>query len=271
MEKTGLHRDTIDKFYTRPAVVEACIQMFQKHVLIDIHDLIIEPSAGNGAFIEKIKSLASNVLFLDLQPEHDEIIQQDYLAFDYSNIKKKYKKIHVMGNPPFGRQSSIAIKFIKKSCEFCDSLSFILPKSFKKDSLKRIFPLYFHMAHEADLPEKSFMLDNIEYDVPCIFQIWIKRTSNRSVVERVAPLGFEFVDKPDAHISFRRVGANAGAIDTSFHDKSPQSHYFIRFTRTDSIPDILHRLSRAQFDNDNTVGPRSISKQELIYQFNRLV
>ena len=52
-----------------------------------------------------------------------------------------FKKIHIIGNPPFGRQSSLAIKFIKKSAEFCDSISFILPKSFKKDSLKKHFPL----------------------------------------------------------------------------------------------------------------------------------
>ena len=53
---------------------------------------------------------------------------------------KNYKNIHIIGNPPFGRQSSLAIKFIKKSCEFCDTLSFILPKSFKKESLKKHFP-----------------------------------------------------------------------------------------------------------------------------------
>ena len=47
------------------------------------------------------------------------------------------RKIHVIGNPPFGRQSSLAIKFIKKSCSFSDTISFILPKSFKKDSMKK--------------------------------------------------------------------------------------------------------------------------------------
>ena len=31
-----------------------------------------------------------------------------------SVAKKDYKKIHIIGNPPFGRQSSSAIKFIKK-------------------------------------------------------------------------------------------------------------------------------------------------------------
>ena len=39
-----------------------------------------------------------------------------------------FNKIHIIGNPPFGRQSSLAIKFIKKSVEYCDSISFILPK-----------------------------------------------------------------------------------------------------------------------------------------------
>ena len=66
-----------------------------------------------------------------MEPENDEIIKQDYLEFDF-NLQNSYKRIHIVGNPPFGRQSSLAIKFIKKSCEYCDSISFILPKSFKK-------------------------------------------------------------------------------------------------------------------------------------------
>ena len=66
-----------------------------------------------------------------MEPENSEIMKQDYLNFDYNTmIKKKFNKIHVIGNPPFGRQSSLAIKFIKKSLEYCDSISFILPKSF---------------------------------------------------------------------------------------------------------------------------------------------
>ena len=45
------------------------------------------------------------------------------------------------------------------------------------------------------------------------------------------PQGFTFVKKTEnPDISFRRVGVNAGAIDSDIHTKSIQSHYFIKFT-----------------------------------------
>ena len=140
----GLNRDTIDKYYTKGNVVDLCLNFVKTNIQINkVDDVIIEPNAGNGSFIAGIKSLTRNFKFYDLEPNNDEIIKQDYLIYDYANIKKNYSKIHIIGNPPFGRQSSLAIKFIKKSCIFCDSVSFILPKSFKKDSLKKTFPLNF--------------------------------------------------------------------------------------------------------------------------------
>ena len=110
--------------------------MYGKYIDIDIddNDIIIEPSAGNGSFIDEIKKTVNNYIFYDIEPENDEIIEQDYLLVNSDDFKDC--NIHVVGNPPFGRQSSLAIKFIKKSCEFCDTISFILPKSFKKDNLK---------------------------------------------------------------------------------------------------------------------------------------
>ena len=81
---------------------------------------------------------------------------QDFLKyFPHSNT---FNKIHVIGNPPFGRQSSLAIKFIRHSAKFCNTISFILPKSFKKDSMRNKVPLDFHLIHEK---EKS--LKNLSY------------------------------------------------------------------------------------------------------------
>ena len=53
----GLKRNTIDKYYTNDVVVELCLNLVKKYIKITSEDLIIEPSAGNGSFIEKIKSL----------------------------------------------------------------------------------------------------------------------------------------------------------------------------------------------------------------------
>ena len=147
-----------------------------------------------------------------------------------------------------------------------------MPKSFKKDSLKKTFPLNFHLVFEMDLPDKSFLVDGKEHDVPCIFQIWKKETTNRIVNAKLEPLHFMFVGKTDnPHISFRRVGVNAGTIDDKIDEKSIQSHYFIKFINGKSTRDNIDKLSTITYSFNNTVGPRSISKQELIKEFNHML
>jgi predicted RNA methylase len=265
----GLKRNVIDKFYTKPEVVNICIQFIRDNMEFSDNDVVIEPSSGNGSFIGGIKSLSKNFIFYDLEPQHIEITQQDYLLFNPNEIKSKYENIHIIGNPPFGRQSSLAIKFIKKSCEFAESVSFILPKSFKKDSLKNKIPYKFHLIFECDLPSHSFLVNEEEYDVPCVFQIWKRMDGNRPIVEKIEPINFMFVGKIDnPDISFRRVGVNAGVISKDIEGKSIQSHYFIKFTNDNVLDDNISLLSQITFDFNNTVGPKSISRQELIHKFN---
>lgn len=297
----GLKRNAIDKFYTKTSTVDICIEHIKKNISIHPTDLIIEPSAGNGSFINSIKTLSQNTLFYDIEPEHIEIIQCDYLNCNNANLirggeadkknwkfrfleeaeaesktePKEFKKVHIIGNPPFGRQSSTAIRFIKKSCEFCDTISFILPKSFKKDSLKRCFSPYFHLIFEIDLPENSFLVDGKEYNVESLFQIWEKKDIKRPAISILEPINYRFVDKtanPD--ISFRRVGVYAGKIDIDVMDKSIQSHYFIQFTEIlepEKKYKMIDQLKKINFSHNNTVGPRSISKQEIIKAFNECI
>jgi hypothetical protein len=266
----GLNRNPIDKFYTKDSVVKSCLNLVKKYIEINTDDLIVEPSAGNGSFITGIKSLTRNFRFYDLEPDNDEIIKQDYLLYNCGIIKNTFSKIHIIGNPPFGRQSSLAIKFIKKSCEFCNSLSFILPKSFKKDSLKKTFPLNFHLIFEIDLPDNSFLVDGVEHNVETVFQIWEKKDILRTTIKNDEPLNFAFVGKTEnPDISFRRVGVNAGVIDTRIDNKSIQSHYFIKFKNGND--NNIDKLKAIQFNHNNTVGPRSISKQELIKEFNKYI
>ena len=271
-QRKGLKRNTIDKYYTKSSVVKQCINLIKKYINISNNDLIIEPSAGNGSFIENIKKISPNYKFYDLEPEHDEIEKQDFLKFDCKEIKQKYKNIHIIGNPPFGRQASLAIKFIKKCCLFSNSISFILPKSFKKDSMKKFFDKNYHLIHEMDLPDNSFLVNIDEHDVPCVFQIWQYKEEVRNEIEKKIPLNFKFVKKEDnPDISFRRVGVNAGKITTEINDKSFQSHYFIKFTNDKTIDENIRNLKSIKFNFNNTVGPRSISKPELINQFNKFL
>lgn len=270
IQTTGLMRNTLDKYYTKPAIADHCISLVRTHVTIDPADLIIEPSAGNGAFIQQIKTLSPNYTFYDLEPEHAEIRRQDFLTLDILPLQAR--PTHIIGNPPFGRQSTLAIKFIKKCCQFANSISFILPKSFKKDSMRKYFAANYHLVHEYELPEKSFLVNDIERDVPCVFQIWILRPTPRAAIIIAEPLHFKFVtpdDSPD--ISFRRVGINAGTISQEVSNKSIQSHYFIKFTNGLSVPANLDKLTNMTFPFNNTVGAKSISKCEVITKFNSLL
>ena len=95
----------------------------------------------------------------DIDPKKGYMIEKDFLKLDlekYNQAKQEVPhRIHCIGNPPFGRQSSTARKFIKKCSLFCDTISFILPKSFRKESYQKAFPLNFHLVKEYDLKKDS--------------------------------------------------------------------------------------------------------------------
>lgn len=241
-------KSEFDKFYTKFEIVDLCIKLIH----FEKYKSIIEPSAGNGSFSNKI----INCIAYDIKPENTSIIKQNFLT-----LKPDFKSpVLVIGNPPFGRQNSLALKFIKKSCIFCNTLAFILPKSFKKQSLQNKIPVYFHLIQQIDLPENSFILDNKDYDVPCIFQIWELKNYKRKIDKTIkSSKYFKFVKKnefPD--YSIRRVGFYAGKIDKDI-DKNIQTHYFIKILDNQ----FLELYNKITFDFDNTVGPRSISKQEI--------
>ena len=278
----GLKRNPIDKFYTKKEISELCLQYIKQNLTIDENDICIEPSAGNGSFIDGIKKISKKYFFYDIEPEEKEIIKKDYLditPYDFKTNVYPNRKVHVIGNPPFGRQSSMAIKFIKKSAEFCDTISFILPKSFKKDSLKQKIPKYFHLLFQIDLPENSFLVNGIEHNVSSIFQIWEKKEYERSDIQKEEPKKFIFIrktdicDKPSDSkiVSFRRVGVNSGMIDKLYKNKSIQSHYFIEFINDKTVDENITLLQSVKFQHNNTTGPLSISKQELIKEFNKIL
>jgi len=262
----GLQRAGLEKFYTNPVIAEKCFQLFLQHVKPAHEDLLIEPSAGDGSFVRLMKEFPST-FFCDIQPEHPDVKSMDFLK-EY--VPPKDRKIHVIGNPPFGRQSSLARSFIKKCGSFAASISFILPKSFKKESFQRSFPERYHLVYQEDLPDDSFLVEGKTYSVPCVFQIWIRKEEVRPSETIESPSFYLFVKKnQDPDFSIRRVGIYAGKVDSKTDDKSEQSHYFLKLTV--DIPTFLEDYQRSvTFDFNNTVGPKSISKPELIKRLNRM-
>jgi predicted RNA methylase len=249
-------KSELDKFYTKVNLAKYLITK----VNINDYDLIVDPCCGDGAFFSNITF--SNKIGIDILPHIEDVIQHDFLTWDYSSIKYPKSKVLTISNPPFGKQGSLAMDFIKRSFEFSDTIAFILPLSFAKSSIKNRLPDFLHLEYEEILPDNSFLLDGSDYDVKCVFQIWKRKDSKRESIESVKELGFKYTkNKIISNLSVRRVGVYAGK---AFHDidKSEQSHYFLILDDISKLDKLINELNKKTWI-DLTVGPRSISKGEL--------
>ena len=185
-------KSTNDKFYTNPIIVDKlldCLNLMK-------YDLIIEPSAGNGSFSNKIIKNKNNLISLDIEPEDSYIQKQNW--FDYK-VPVEYKKVLILGNPPFGINNKLSMDFIKHSLSFDNvtTIAFILPNVFNKHTKQKIFPQEWKLVRVIELPKNSFLLNNEEYHVPCSFYIWTKEFS-------ITDLRFDF-EKYQYHNDFNII------------------------------------------------------------------
>jgi len=281
-QDTGKFRqNSKDQFYTTETLAVQCVQdivntLKSKTQTEAAKYLWIEPSAGKGAFIRSVPKKAE-VIGIDIEPKAPGIIEADFLEWIPPTTTKK---IISFGNPPFGKQSSLAKAFIKKCCRFSDIVAFILPISFTKPSMSRAFDSMFHCVLSKELPADSFEINEGEkYSVLCVFQIWQKRKDARNDEKKVSPEHFTYVKNPDtdAHdVAFRRVGVYAGRcfkiVENSAASFSKQSHHFMLFDdiARPHIDVILKRVNEHTFPS-NTVGPRSLSKSEINTVINSII
>lgn len=174
------------------------------------------------------------------------------------------------GSGPFGTNGNIALNFIKES-SFADGIAFILPKSFKKESVKNRIPLNFTLKLEQDLPSNSFILNGNTYNVPCVFQYWIKSDIPRTIIKgSVKSDIIEFVDKDKAYFRIQRVGGSAGKASKDIN-KSISSNYFLKNISNIDTDILITMINNHIFPTINdTVGPRSLSKRELVKEIKNI-
>lgn len=246
----------LDQFYTNRPLAKKCLETaisLKGKLLLDF-DTWLEPSAGEGSFYDL---LPNNKLGLDLEPKSNGIIQADFL-----NYRLPDNKYFTIGNPPFGKNSSLALKFINKASEKSVAIAFILPRTFKKISLINKVDEFLHLEYEEDLPKNSFNYNGLPYDVPCVFQVWVKKEYPRTkILPTLTHEDFIFTNKENASFAIQRVGNAAGRVKTDFKHVASASHYFISANEdTRKIFDLINWNSVKH----NTAGNPSISKSELI-------
>ena len=180
-KNTGTHDD---KFYTPIDTANQLIKLVNAHQSLTGFKRIIEPSAGNGAILKPLQTALDSIswdgelLAYDLIPEYTSIKQMNWLerknangdddlSFPYyTKMDKKAlwddgARTLVIGNPPFGRNGSLALKFINEATAFNPSMiAFILPKSFMKASMQSKINNMYAINECIEVENDKYILPN---------------------------------------------------------------------------------------------------------------
>ncbi|MBU4689963.1 hypothetical protein KQ873_02855 [Mycoplasma zalophidermidis] len=169
MKINSISKD-LDQFYTNPLVCDNLVKIIKKTIPLQFKKNILEPSAGTGNFIDSLKSIGykGNILAYDIEPKYKNIIKQDYLKLNIPYDKNRL----IIGNPPFGRRGKLALDFLNKGLEESDYVCYILPNIFKRFSIQKRVKKNAKLILSLDLDEDSFIVNDREYAVKCVFQIW---------------------------------------------------------------------------------------------------
>ena len=177
-----------DKFYTHPDIAKRFVDTVNQYTSLERFDLVIEPSAGSGNILQY---LPSNAIGMDIEPEGDNILQQDFFTYEspYHPLTNNIR-IATVTNPPFGSgyMNPLAKGFFKHAETFSELIAFIVPAKWSTSwkvqfQLDRSFGLY----HSELLPEYSFVFNGEPYDVPCCMQVWSKVSLGKDIRIRKRP------------------------------------------------------------------------------------
>jgi hypothetical protein len=263
-------RNNLDQYFTKDETIKMCMT-FLKNNNIDIleFDEIIEPSAGSGNWLKYLDKYDA----YDIEPLNENIKKADFLKIDYQ--KYLNKKVLVIGNPPFGKNASLAVKFFNYSSLFSNTICFIVPRTFRKESIKSRLNENFHLINEFIIPDFSYYEPcaiNKSISISTTFQIWQKKQQKRiDEEEKNNQFKFEWCEfNKDPVFAIRRVGAYAGKV-FKYNEQSIASHFYIK--NKDYDLETYDQFYKLYFTNIfsckfDVAGNPSITKKEFENYFN---
>ena len=276
MATASTRQEGLDKFYTVPSVAKECLQTIGQRYSWESWDFVVEPSAGNGSFFFQIPT--AKKVGIDLVPGDSRIQTQDFFTF----CPSVSGKILVVGNPPFGKVSSLAVKFFNHAATFASVIAFIVPRTFRRRSVQNKLHTSFHLVHDTELP-----LEPCAFSPPmmakCCFQIWEKRSEQR-VVEALSlthphwtflsygPLDTDGQPTPplNADFALRAYGGSCGdLVCQGLTSLRPKSWHWIKATIDKDL--LMQRLSTLDYSiSQDTARQNSIGRAELVLLYQQV-
>lgn len=262
----------LEQYFTCRHLAAKCLAAVEKHFSLATFAMVLEPSAGDGAFFSLLPQ--SNRIGIDLEPLADGILKADFFQWEPPLFEDN---ILTIGNPPFGQRGALAVDFVNRACQFSRVVAFILPRTFRKDTFyNRVDPM-FHLVEQFDCDD--FRTPGGEkVAVKSVFQIWERRSKKRAAITR--DLSHEDFELKHAHLSriseeellnlradydfaIAQVGSNFTPKDVSEVTKG--SYWYVKALKP-GVREVFEKLDFDFLDGLN-LSFKSLSKKDIIQAY----
>jgi predicted RNA methylase len=192
----------------------------------------VEPAGGTGNFIFAAQMAGiTNIKSWDIEPKSAGIVKGNFLEQDLSKLARP---LIVYGNPPFGRNNSLAVKFFNHASEHADVIAFLVPRSWRKWSVHNKLDKRFELVSDIDVDE------------------------DRGYIKKV---GFE-----DADVSMTVFGHGCGKVKREFPRVSNSTQMFLQ--ADEYVIKALEKIDFSEF-YERTAYVEALSIKEIMYCLNR--
>jgi hypothetical protein len=180
---------------------------------------------------------------------------------DFLEWQPEMKFDVIVGNPPYGKNASLAVKFLNKAVELTDHISYVLPRSFRKPSILNRVNRNLHLILDEDTPDETF-----GGTIITCYQKWEVQENERELIKtQTTHPDFRFVKKGEGNLFVGRAGAVSGRVLTEGYSHYSTSHFYL-WVDDEDVRERLISLSPEFFaaGRSSVVGIPNLSKNELI-------
>lgn len=279
-----MQQPKLDEWYTPTSVAVRCVQELTARLTVSLSefDSILEPSAGEGAFVRALEIVAGqpldNLSWIDIN-SRDAKTRQDYLTFEPASVAKRL----VVGNPPFGKRGRLATRFFNHAAKHAHVIAFILPLCCVSPKQQNLLDSRFHCLYSARLGNVSFEGQLRHKVFQCVWQIWCRHDMTQALFglstghvlrpvakELIETCDFKFVSdrqSKNAHAAIRKTGNHAGSV---LMPTAKCRVLWIQVKEGRSVDDVIERLKKANIAQSGTVIG-NVSRHDVCVAYNELL
>jgi predicted RNA methylase len=162
-----------DAYFTSPSAVDAGLTTLSR--FFDLRGkTALEPSCGSGVFIRESTKWGLKWTTNELFPEYSQGFKADFnLDFGKADLKSLGRFDFCIGNPPFGKSTTLARKFVLRALEISNVVAMVLPFGCRRITFIDKLPRDVRILVDEEIKDDGFELPNgAKKKVKCTWMVF---------------------------------------------------------------------------------------------------